>query len=129
MTPEKLQLPELMLAKAWETFDEVSILVENSLWNTAVNRVYYACFYAVSALLVSNDLNAKTHSGAQQMFGLHFLKTGLIREETGDFFSLLFRMRQKADYEYLVEYERDDVLSIMQPAKDLIAEIEQYLAK
>ncbi len=39
------------IRKARETFNEVDVLIENEFWNTAVNRIYYACFYAVTALL------------------------------------------------------------------------------
>ena len=40
------------LQRANETIAEINILIENKLWNTAINRMYYACFYAVGALLV-----------------------------------------------------------------------------
>ncbi|MCD6011331.1 MAG: hypothetical protein K0Q79_1193 [Flavipsychrobacter sp.] len=128
MTPEKQQLTQLRLHKAKDTLREVHILMDNALWNIAVNRLYYACFYAVSALLECRDVHTKTHGGAQQMFGLHFLKTGIIKEETGDFFSTLFRMRQSADYEFLTDYEKEDVQPLIQPALDLVAEIEQFLS-
>ncbi|MCA2724430.1 MAG: HEPN domain-containing protein [Microcystis sp. M166S2] len=37
------------LQRANETISETKILIENKLWNTAINRMYYACFYAVGA--------------------------------------------------------------------------------
>lgn len=39
------------------------MLVANKKWNSAVNRLYYAVYYAVSALLVKNEIEAKTHAG------------------------------------------------------------------
>ena len=44
------------LQKANETISETKILIENKFWNTAINRMYYACFYAVGALLVKNGV-------------------------------------------------------------------------
>jgi uncharacterized protein (UPF0332 family) len=32
------------LQRANETILEVKILIDNKLWNTAINRMYYACF-------------------------------------------------------------------------------------
>ncbi len=32
------------LQRAKETILEVDTLINNSFWNTAVNRLYYACF-------------------------------------------------------------------------------------
>ncbi|HBX49960.1 MAG TPA: hypothetical protein DEH02_02710 [Bacteroidales bacterium] len=52
----------------------------------AVNRVYYSCYYAVNALILKHDLKAKTHDGIRQMFGLHFVKTGIISKDLGRFF-------------------------------------------
>lgn len=40
---------QLRIKKARETFNEVKVLVDNEFWNTTVNRIYYACFYAVTA--------------------------------------------------------------------------------
>ena len=40
------------IKKANETLDEVDLLIRNHYLNTAVNRLYYACFYAVNALLM-----------------------------------------------------------------------------
>ena len=82
------------------------VLIENLLWNTAVNRLYYACFYAVTALLHNSNLDTKTHSGVKRMFSLHFIKNGLISEDIGAFYTDLFNMRQNADYEDEIEYEK-----------------------
>jgi hypothetical protein len=37
-------------------------------WNKAINRMYYACFYAVSALLASKNINITSHAGLRQKF-------------------------------------------------------------
>ena len=130
MSPDKLELVKIKISKAKELLAEVvDFHIENKLWNTSVNRLYYACFQAVSALLAVYDLNAKTHSGVRQLFGLHFVKTGKVNEATGEFYSTLFGMRQKADYEDLIEYERQNVLPLIQPATDLILIIEELLSK
>lgn len=38
--------------RAEESFDDAVIMIENKKWNSAVNRLYYSCFYAVIALLL-----------------------------------------------------------------------------
>ena len=64
--------------RATESFEEALILAENKRWNAVVNRLYYACFYAVIALLLKNNNETQTHDGARTLFGLHFIKTGKI---------------------------------------------------
>ena len=79
MTPEtRKDVVLFRINRAKETYLEAILLYENQKLNTAVNRLYYACFYAVIALLVKHEISTKTHSGAKQMFGLHFIKTGKI---------------------------------------------------
>jgi uncharacterized protein (UPF0332 family) len=49
-------------------------------WNTAINRMYYACFYAVSALLTKYDIEVNSHNGLRQKFGEHYVKTGIFEK-------------------------------------------------
>ena len=124
---DKAELVKYRLKRARETYGEVEILISNELWNTAVNRLYYACFYAVSALLVANDIEVQSHSGARQMFGLHFIKTGKIDPELGRFLARLFDLRQTGDYDDFVDFDRERVMELLTPANELISAIEAQL--
>ncbi|GAB3170106.1 HEPN domain-containing protein [Telluribacter humicola] len=117
---DRIELSKYRIRRARETFDEVSVLIENGLWNTAVNRLYYA----VIALLIRNEISVNTHAGARQMFGLHFVKAGIIDNELGKFYSNIFTMRQSADYE---DYSEEEVLDLVRPADELIQKIEELL--
>jgi len=75
---EKLEMVSYRMKRANETLNEVQQHIENEFWATAINRLYYACFYAVSALLLKNDIKTQSHAGIRQMFGLHFVKTEII---------------------------------------------------
>ena len=69
MTEEQRDdLVKFRISKAIDTLNEIEVLFKNEFWNTAVNRLYYACFYAVTALLIDKGLYSKTHSGTKQMF-------------------------------------------------------------
>ena len=123
------ELVKYRIKKARETFNEVNLHVENKLWNTAVNRLYYACYYAVIALLIDKDIKAQTHSGVRQMFGLHFVKSGLIDKESGKFYTDIFDMRQTGDYDDYIDFRKEDVLDLIDPANELISKIEMLLSK
>ena len=92
---ERAELVGYKMARARETLTEVKLQISNKLFHTAINRLYYACFYAVSALLINNEINARKHSGVKQMFGLHFVSTGLIEDKLGAFYSNIFEKRQE----------------------------------
>ncbi len=130
MTEEdKKELIKYRVSKARETFNEVELHIENKLWNTAVNRLYYACYYAVLALLIDKDIKPHTHTGVRQMFGLHFIKTGIIEANLGKFFSDIYDKRQTSDYDDFIMFEKEDVVDLIEPANLLISFTEKYLLK
>ena len=55
------------LTRAHETLD-ARLLANAGRWNACVNRLYYACFYAISALLVRNSLSSSKHAGVRGFF-------------------------------------------------------------
>lgn len=69
--------------RAEDSFDDALILIENKKWNTAINRLYYSCFYAVIALLLKNDIETRTHDGARTKFSNEFIKTGKLDKKYG----------------------------------------------
>ncbi len=125
---ERKELAKYRLKKANETLHEIEILVHNKLWNTAINRMYYASYYAVSALLINDSIQAQTHSGVRQMFGLHYIKTGMIDKDLGKFYSDIFDKRQTGDYEDFIDFTNQDVSDLIPQTKDLISKISQILA-
>lgn len=124
---ERNELVIYRITKSKNTFAEIDLLIDNLLWNTAVNRLYYACYYAVIALLIDRDIETLTHAGARQMFGLHFIKTGIIEKDLGKFYSRLFDLRQTGDYDDFFDFSKEQVLDLLQPANKLITQIESIL--
>jgi uncharacterized protein (UPF0332 family) len=123
----KTDLIRYRLKRAWETFDDALILAHNQKWNSAMNRLYYAGYYAVMALLLSAEIKPATHNGAKSNFTEHFIKTSLIPKEYGKMYSQLFTWRQKGDYDDLYDFDRDHVMPYFEPVKRLITLIESML--
>lgn len=92
-----------------------------------MNRLYYAGYYAVMALLLSAEIKPATHNGAKSNFTEHFIKTSLIPKEYGKMYSQLFTWRQKGDYDDLYDFDRDHVMPYFEPVKRLITLIESML--
>lgn len=69
------------LMKAEETLEAARVLHQNKLWNSMINRLYYASFYTITALLLQNEILVKSHSGVKTQFYLRFVKTGKISKE------------------------------------------------
>jgi len=126
---EKNAIVEIRLQQAKETYAEVSIMIDNKLWRTAANRLYYACYYATAALMVQYGYQTRTHSGLIGLFGLHFVKTNKISDETAFVLRSLFEMRQKGDYDVWVNIKPEMVLPLLDPAKKFIENIENIIVE
>jgi uncharacterized protein len=72
----------------------------------AMNRLYYAAFYAVSALLMAHKLSFKKHSGVRAAFHKQFIKTGLLDQKWGRLYDQLFEDRQEGDYVVFISFEQ-----------------------
>ena len=110
------------------TLSEIQTHIENRFWNTAINRMYYACFYAVSALLASEKIEVSSHSGIRQKFGEHFVKTGRFERELAKHFTELAEKRNKGDYNDFYDYDEETVMRLFPVSKRFVFEIEKILS-
>ena len=124
---EKTEIIKFRLEKANSTMAEMAILMENKLYRTAANRLYYACYYAATALLISNGYETHTHSGVKTLLGLHYIITNKIEKPLGKMYNQLFNMRQDSDYEDWIEVDEADILPYLAPAKQFIKTIENLI--
>ncbi len=113
--------------KAKITLTEAKGIAQLGYWNALANRLYYACYYITSALLIANGHEAQTHSGVIRLFGLHFVATGKMDKSLSKFYSKLFELRQTGDYDDLYSLTEDDVLPLVQQADNYVAEIEKQI--
>lgn len=107
MTQGNRDVVAYRLRRAREALQEARLLADHGHGNASVNRLYYACFYAVSALLESRGLSAVRHSGVRSLFGLHFVRTGVVNPESAAVYNDLFDRRQESDYEDFFEVDPD----------------------
>jgi len=102
-------------------------LISAQDWEVAINRLYYAAFHAVSALLFKNDIKVKAHSGAKAMLELHFVKTRLLSVEWGRFYAQLFNERNDSDYEDFAIFTAEDVLPLLPQTEEFIGVIKRLI--
>ena len=117
---ERNDYAKYRMEKSRETLEVAALLVQNGKWNSAVNRLYYAAYYAVSGLLVKSGIESKTHAGVKTQFLLHFIKTGKIDMSLGKLYADLFDWRQKGDYGDFFDFTEEDVVPLLTPTEKLI---------
>ncbi len=74
------------------------ILIGHGLFNDAVSRCYYGALHYVRALLLTKGLEPKSHHGAIQLLGLHFIKDGPLDASVSGEFAQLASFREISDY-------------------------------
>ena len=117
------------MEKANSTFAEIPVLVDNEFYRTAANRLYYACFYAASALLINDGYETHAHNGVIRLLGLHYIKGNRIDKAFGKMYKRLFDLRQTGDYEDYIDIDKDDIIPLIEPSEKFIAEIGNLINK
>jgi len=129
---QRIDIVRYRMENAQKTLVEVESHRENGFYNTAVNRMYYACYYAACAILIANGIETKSHEGVRQKLGMHFVLTGKLPPELGRFYSRLFSKRSTGDYEDFVNHSRETVDELLPSAKSFVKSIgilvEKWLA-
>lgn len=121
------ELVKYRIDRAEETLLEADLLAKESFYNASINRLYYACFYATLALLVSNGITAASHSGVKTMLGLNFVSKGLLDKEYGKTFSRLFEIRHSGDYDDFVYCDKEMTDEYIPKARAFVSEIKKLL--
>lgn len=126
-TPSKEDIIRIKIARARNTLLEAEKMLEYNFTNGAINRLYYACFYADSALLYSKDIFTKTHSGTKQMLGQHFVSPGILSNRLGKFYGEIFNSRQGYDYDDLLTADYEMVKDFSLLANEFVSTIQNLL--
>ena len=121
LDPQSLKdLINYRLKRAAETIEAADFLASGNYFNLAVGRLYYACFYAASGLMLANNLSAVTHAGIKAMLNLNFVKKGILEPKYGAIYQSLFEKRQSGDYEDFVYCDREMYDHLRPQAQDFV---------
>ena len=130
MTDEPTKaLIKYRIERAEETYKEALLMRAEGHWNTCANRLYYACFYAVSALLIRYGLSSSRHSGIKSLFNKNIIKKKILESARGKLYNQLFEARQEGDYVDFVTFGSDLVEPWVPMVKEFIDQIKQLLEK
>lgn len=114
--------------KATSIMQQIEGLQSLGYWDNITNRLYYALFHAVSALLIHDKHSVNTHRGVVVLFGQHYVRTGIFDIADGKLYSQLQTMREKGDYNCIYQTTEEEVSPMIEPARCLIRKIGDYIA-
>lgn len=105
------------LSHADDALDAADTLLANEHVLALANRAYYAVFYCICALLLTEEITTKKHEGARVKFHELFVKTGKFSKEAGRILESSFDARQSADYDMDTHITEDQARDLLEGAR------------
>lgn len=114
------------LEQANEALAAAEVNLSNALERSAINRAYYAMFYAVLALLADRTVETSRHSGAIAQFDLLYVKPEVFRADLSRWLHRAFLHRQAADYGAEHTLTSTEVEALIAQAREFVAQVRGY---
>lgn len=115
------------LERAEESLQAARLLRENAMLIPAMNRIYYAMFYAVQSVLARDEVAFSKHGHVKGYFNREYIKTRIFPIDAGKLYNMVFEYRQKFDYVDLVTPDMATIDEYIQEATAFIQQIQGYL--
>ena len=112
---------------AEEALQDAEIMFDNGRYKNALNRAYYAVFYALRAVNALDGFDSSKHSGVIAHFNQTYVKTGIFKKEISRIIKLASEKREQADYLDFFGASKEDAEQQIQRAKILLKTIKEYL--
>jgi len=116
-------LIKLWAQKAHDALASAELELDADHLSFSVNRLYYSCFYAVTALLLKSGLQFSRHSAVISEFNRSYVKTGKVDVSFSKFYQRLFDDRQEGDYLPTAVFEQSEVSQRLKEAQSFVETI------
>lgn len=112
---------------ACDTMKEALMLSNGGFYNGAVDRLYYACYYAAKALLLTDDIQVFEYHDVKTMLGLHFVSKGRLSVSSSQLYSILYYQWYSMDYDAFVYCDKEMVDELYPKAEAFIDEVKELI--
>lgn len=102
---------------------------ENGLLKDSINRSYYACFYAIKAVLALEEIDFKRHKDAIGYFNKSYVATEKFPRELGRKIGMLKQLREKSDYDDFFIAGKEEAELQIETAELIIAAVKSFVAE
>lgn len=129
MNPEQKVLAIHRFDRAETTLSEAIDELSRKNFILAVNRAYYAVFYAMRAFLAMVNKDSSKHSGVISLFNQHFIKTGVVSKISFESIQSLMDLRHEGDYQDFAEITEEEAKGSVETAKTVINSLKDGMEK
>lgn len=110
----------LRMENARQTLLDAKLLNDAGSIRSAVNRAYYAMFYAASGLAIARGEAHSKHKGVVTLIHRDFVRTGRLGREHGRALQKAFENRSEGDYQDRLRFTQEDVAEMIRSAEAFI---------
>lgn len=129
MDERALDLSKYRLKQAEESFEVAQDCLRNNHYKDAVNRSYYAAFYAVKAVLALDQVDFKRHKDVMAYFNKTYVATGLFPRDLGRNLGRAQQKRERSDYDDFYIASKEEAEEQLYIAGDSLKRIHDYLSQ
>ncbi|MCZ6775196.1 MAG: HEPN domain-containing protein, partial [Ignavibacteria bacterium] len=112
-----------------KSLEAANLLAGKGLYNDAISRLYYFLYHVTKALLLSRDMEPRSHGGMLRLVALHFVKTGILTPKDSHVLTRLMKYREEADYNPSYLFNERDFTELKTESAELFDKIHKYLKK
>ena len=102
--------------------------LEKGLYKDAINRSYYAAFYAIKALLALEEVDFKRHKDVVAYFNKTQAATERVPREIGRKVAHLQQKREKSDYDDFYLASREETIEQVENTRSVIETIRNFIS-
>ncbi len=129
MKDYSLTLCLFRLEQAERCIKSAKLLLNEADYNGAANRSYYAVFHCMRAILATDEVDFKRHSGVIAYFRKEYIKTGKFDTSISEWIAELFDIRSFSDYQDFYLVTKEAILIQVQRAEQFYTIVREYLQK
>jgi len=96
-------------------------------YDSCASRGYYAMFFIAEAALLTRQVTSSSHKGVINLFGEHFVKTGILEKQLGGALNLAYRKRIVGDYGVDRRVTKEEAEDLLEAARDFVRKVKNYL--
>lgn len=129
MDERRWDLCKYRIEQARESLRASQIMLENNMIKDAINRSYYAVFYAMKAVLAIEEKDFKRHKDVVAYFNKMYVSTDKFSRELGRMIAKLQQLREKSDYDDFFIASKEKAEQQVVSAQKVITEVDRFLKK
>lgn len=112
---------------ALSTLEIAEMCMEKKHYRDAINRCYYAVFYAIKSVLALEEVDFKRHKDVVAYFNKEYVATEIFPKDIGRKLGNLKTTREENDYDDFVFASVDEAETQMENTKYIVNCVKEYL--